>query len=142
MPKARSLNISLAAEADANLPDINADSYRITQVLTNLLDNALRYTPSGGQIKLSDRPVSDGIKFFVQDSGPGISEVDLPHIFDRFYRGDKSRNRQDGGSGLGLAISKSIIEAHGGQIWAESVPAKGTTIVFVLPIFKKTDQDL
>ena len=137
LPKARSLNISLEAEADANLPDINADSYRITQVLANLLDNALRYTPSGGRLKLSAQSVSDGIKFWVQDSGPGISEVDLPHIFDRFYRGDKSRNRQDGGSGLGLAISKSIIEAHNGRIWAESVAGEGTTIVFVLPIFKK-----
>ena len=142
LPKARSLNISLETDADANLPDINADSYRILQVLTNLLDNALRYTPSGGQLKLSAQSVLDGIKFRVRDSGPGISEVDLPHIFDRFYRGDKSRNRQDGGSGLGLAISKSIIEAHGGQIWAESAAGEGTTIVFVLPMFKKPNGDL
>ena len=137
LPKARALNISLETEADANLPDINADFYRITQVLTNLLDNALRYTSPGGQLKLSAQPVLEGIMFRVQDSGPGISQVDLPHIFDRFYRGDKSRNRQDGGSGLGLAISKSIIEAHVGQIWAESATGEGTTIVFVLPIFKK-----
>ena len=142
LPKARSLNISLEADADANLPDIDADFYRITQVLTNLLDNALRYTPSGGQLRLSARPVLEGIMFRVQDSGPGISEADLPHIFDRFYRGDKSRNRQDGGSGLGLAISKSIIEAHSGQIWAESATGEGTTIVFVLPIFKKTNEVL
>jgi two-component system, OmpR family, sensor histidine kinase BaeS len=142
LPKARSLNISLEADADANLPDIDADFYRITQVLTNLLDNALRYTPSDGQLRLSARPVLEGIMFRVQDSGPGISEADLPHIFDRFYRGDKSRNRQDGGSGLGLAISKSIIEAHSGQIWAESATGEGTTIVFVLPIFKKTNEVL
>ncbi|MFZ1041669.1 MAG: ATP-binding protein, partial [Anaerolineales bacterium] len=143
LPKVRALNISLETEVDANLPDINADSYRITQVFTNLLDNALRYTASGGQLKLSAQSILDGIKFRVQDSGPGISEVDLPHIFDRFYRGDKSRNRQDGGgSGLGLAISKSIIEAHGGEIWAESAVGKGTTIVFVLPIFNKTNRDL
>jgi two-component system sensor histidine kinase BaeS len=142
LPKTRALNISLETEADANLPDINADSYRITQVFANLLDNALRYTPSGGQLKLSAQSILEGIKFRVQDSGPGISEVDLPHIFDRFYRGDKSRNRQDGGSGLGLAISKSIIEAHGGQIWAESVAGEGTTIVFVLPAFKKPNENL
>lgn len=142
LPKARALNISLETETDANLPDINADFYRITQVLANLLDNALRYTPSGGQLKLSAQPVLEGMMFRVQDSGPGISQVDLPHIFDRFYRGDKSRNRQDGGSGLGLAISKSIIEAHGGQIWAESATGEGTTIVFVLPTFKKTNEDL
>jgi signal transduction histidine kinase len=142
LPKARALNISLEADADANLPDIDADFYRITQVLTNLLDNALRYTPSGGRLKLSAQPVLEGIKFRVQDSGPGISEVDLPHIFDRFYRGDKSRNRQDGGSGLGLAISKSIIEAHGGRIWAESAAGDGTAIVFILPAIKKSNGNL
>ena len=136
LPKVRTANISLETEADANLPDVNADSYRIIQVFGNLMENALRYTPSGGRIKLSARSVSDGIEFRVQDSGPGIPEVDLPHIFDRFYRGDKSRSRQDGGSGLGLAISKSIIQAHGGQIWAESALNEGTTIVFVLPMFK------
>ena len=95
-----------------SLPDVNADSYRIVQVFGNLMENALRYAPSGGRIKLSARSVSDGIEFRVRDSGPGIPEADLPHIFDRFYRGDKSRSRQDGGSGLGLAISKSIIQAH------------------------------
>ena len=137
LPKARALNASLETDADAGLPDINADSHRITQVFGNLLENALRYTPSGGHVKLSARSLSDEIEFRVQDSGPGISEIDLPHIFDRFYRGDKSRNRQDGGSGLGLAISKSIIEAHNGRIWAESAVNQGTTIVFALPMFKK-----
>ncbi|HEY9152601.1 MAG TPA: ATP-binding protein [Anaerolineales bacterium] len=136
LPKARTAQITLETDADAGLADVNADSHRLIQVFGNLLDNALRYTPSGGRIKLSARSVSDGIEFRIQDSGPGISEADLPHIFDRFYRGDKSRNRQDGGSGLGLAISKSIIEAHEGQIWAESAVDQGTTIVFVLPMFK------
>ncbi len=136
LPKVRTANISLETEADSSLPDINADSHRIVQVFGNLMENALRYTPSGGRIKLSARSLLDGIEFRVQDSGPGIPEVDLPHIFDRFYRGDKSRSRQDGGSGLGLAISKSIIQAHGGQIWAESALNEGTTIVFVLPKFK------
>jgi signal transduction histidine kinase len=79
-----------------------------------------------------------GIEFRIQDSGPGISEADLPYVFDRFYRGDKSRSRQDSGSGLGLAISKSIIEAHGGQIRAESTAGEGTTIIFVLPIVRQT----
>jgi two-component system, OmpR family, sensor histidine kinase BaeS len=136
LPKMRTANISLETEADSSLPDVNADSYRIVQVFGNLMENALRYTPAGGRIKLSARSLSDGIEFCVQDSGPGIPEVDLPHIFDRFYRGDKSRSREDGGSGLGLAISKSIIQAHGGQIWAESALSEGTTIVFVLPRFK------
>ena len=137
LPKVRALNVSLETDADAGLPDINADAHRITQVFGNLLENALRYTPSGGHVKLSARSLSDETEFRVQDSGPGISEIDLPHIFDRFYRGDKSRSRQDGGSGLGLAISKSIIETHGGRIWAESAVNEGTTIVFVLPMFKK-----
>jgi two-component system, OmpR family, sensor histidine kinase BaeS len=136
LPKARTLDVSLETNEDASLPDINADSHRIIQVFGNLLENALRYTSSGGRIKLSARSVSDEVEFRIQDNGPGISEVDLPHIFDRFYRGDKSRSRQDGGSGLGLAISKSIIEAHDGRIWAESAVNEGTTIVFVLPMFK------
>jgi len=140
LPKARTLDDSLETDAPSDLPDVTADFHRIIQVLTNLLDNALRYTPSGGRLKLSARTVSDGVEFRVRDSGPGISESDLPHIFDRFYRGDKSRNRQDGGSGLGLAISKSIIEAHGGRIWAESTAGEGAVIVFVLPLYKDADQ--
>jgi len=135
-PKARSVNISLETNTAVGLPDINADSHRISQVFGNLMENALRYTPAGGRIKLSARSVSDGIEFRVQDSGPGIAEADVPYIFDRFYRGDKSRSRTDGGSGLGLAISKSVIQAHGGRIWAESTLSEGTTIVFVLPAIK------
>ena len=142
LPKAHALNISLESSAEANLPDVNIDPHRINQVFGNLLDNALRYTPSGGSVRLSAQAVSAGIEFRIRDSGPGISEVDLPYIFDRFYRGDKSRSRQDGGSGLGLAISKSIIEAHGGQIHAESPAGEGTAIVFVLPIVQKTSGNL
>jgi signal transduction histidine kinase len=133
-PKAHIANISLETDTDANLPDVNVDTHRIIQVFGNLLDNALRYTPTGGRVNLSARSISDGIEFRVTDSGAGISEADLPRVFDRFYRGDKSRHRQDGGSGLGLAISKSIIEAHGGQIHAESAAGEGTSIIFVLPV--------
>jgi signal transduction histidine kinase len=142
LPKAHALNISLESSADANLPNVNIDPHRIIQVFGNLLDNALRYTPSGGRVRLSAKSVTAGIEIRIQDSGPGISEVDLPYIFDRFYRGDKSRSRQDGGSGLGLAISKSIIEAHGGQIRAESTAGEGTTILFVLPAIQKTTGNL
>ena len=138
LPKAHALNISLESSADANLPDVHIDPHRIIQVFGNLLDNALRYTPAGGNVRLSAQSVRAGIEFRIQDSGPGISEADLPYVFDRFFRGDKSRSRQDGGSGLGLAISKSIIEAHGGQIRAESPAGEGTTMIFVLPIVKKT----
>ena len=142
LPKAHALNISLESSADANLPNVNIDPHRIIQVFGNLLDNALRYAPSGGRVRLSAKSVTAGIEFRIQDSGPGISEVDLPYIFDRFYRGDKSRSRQDGGSGLGLAISKSIIEAHGGQIRAESTAGEGTTIVFVLSVVQNTTGNL
>ena len=137
-PKTQALNISMESSADANLPDVNIDPHRIIQVFGNLLDNALRYTPSGGRVRLSAQAAVAGIEFRIQDSGPGISETDLPYVFDRFYRGDKARSRQDGGSGLGLAISKSIIEAHGGQIRAESPTGEGTTIIFVLPIIQQT----
>ena len=106
----------------------------MAQVLSNLLSNALRYTPEGGDITISTKQTADEVEIRVHDSGPGIEPEELPSIFDRFYRTDKSRQRESGGSGLGLAIAKSIVEGHGGRIWAESEPGEGTTIVIALPI--------
>jgi signal transduction histidine kinase len=108
----------------------------MTQVLTNILDNALRHTPDGGELILSARTVNDEVELAVQDSGPGLQAEDLERIFNRLYRADPSRQREDAsaaGSGLGLAIAKSIVQAHDGQIFAESHPGKGLKIVIRLP---------
>jgi two-component system sensor histidine kinase BaeS len=112
---------------------LEVDPGRMTQVLTNILDNAVRHTPTGGHITLAARGTSDGIELSVQDSGPGLPADDLPRIFDRFYRADESRQRGDGGSGLGLAIAKSIVLAHGGQMRAESEPGNGLVVIITLP---------
>ena len=113
--------IRLEAKLQTNLPERPLDSDRITQVLTNLIGNALRYTPSDGTILVEAFAQQDNhVKITVTDSGPGIQPEDLPYIFDRFYRADKSRTRTSGGSGLGLAIVKQLVEAHGGQITVES----------------------
>ena len=136
-PKAADRRVTLSVDAPSSLPRIRADGQRIAQVLTNLLGNALRYTPQDGRadVRLSAQPES--ILATVSDNGPGIAAEDLPHIFDRFYRADKSRSRDPRsgeGSGLGLAIARSIVEAHGGRIWAESETGQGTTIAFTLPV--------
>lgn len=124
--------VTLRLEAEPDLPPARMDAERMTQVLDNLITNAFRYTPRGGEIVLSAKAVGTGVVFRVRDTGSGIAPEDLPHIFDRFYRGDKSRS-QNGESGLGLAIAKSIVEAHGGSITAESAPGQGTTITIFLP---------
>jgi signal transduction histidine kinase len=127
-----------AAPVSARLPEVEADPQRISQVLGNLVANALRHTPSGGSVRLDavERVGEEGreIVVSVSDTGSGIAPQDLPHIFDRFYRADPSRTRAAGGAGLGLAITKRIIEAHGGMIWAESAPGSGTTVSFSLPV--------
>ena len=105
----------------------------MTQVLTNILDNATRHTPEGGRIVLSARRAGENVELAVQDSGPGVPPETLNRIFERFYRTDSSRQRQDGGSGLGLAIAKSIVQAHGGQLSAESEPEKGLKVIVSLP---------
>ncbi|MFO7697362.1 MAG: ATP-binding protein [Anaerolineae bacterium] len=132
-PRAAEHGITLTVEVPDNLPSVAADSGRVAQVLGNLLSNALRHTPQGGTITL--RAVEDGalVRFGVSDTGPGIAPDDLPHIFDRFYRGDSSRHRESGGSGLGLGIARSLVEAQGGRIWAESPPGSGATFWFTLP---------
>jgi signal transduction histidine kinase len=117
-----------------DLPDdpvsVQADADRVHQVLVNLLDNAIKFTPPGGRVTVS---VSEHT-VTVADTGPGIPADEIPHIFERFYRGDRSRARQGAdGSGLGLAIVKAIVEAHGGQIWIESEPGQGAAFTFTLP---------
>lgn len=115
-------------------PSVLADSDRITQVLLNLLDNARRYTPAGGELSVEAMPDGKMLRICVSDTGSGIEPVDLPHIFERFYRVDRARTATTGGSGLGLAIVKAIISAHGGSISAESKKGQGTHISFSLPL--------
>lgn len=131
--EARGNEIQLQIEAAENLPEVYVDADRMTQVLVNLLDNALRYTPAGGQISLTARSAAGGVELIVKDNGPGIPDEDLQHLFERFYRGDKSRQREEGGSGLGLAIAKSLVESQGGQIIVESMPGEGAKFIIRLP---------
>jgi two-component system OmpR family sensor kinase len=112
-----------------------ADPDQLKQVMLNLVDNAIRYTPPDGEVRLTcTLDTSRGnVRLDVQDSGPGILPADIPHIFDRFYRGDLSRSRSSGSSGLGLAIARSIVQAHGGTISVRSTPGAGTCFTVVLP---------
>ncbi len=119
--------------APSNNVTLWADEDLLLQLLLNLLDNAIKYTPSGGQVTIGWNLDGAQVVLCVQDTGIGISEEHIPHIFDRFYRVDKSRGRAEGGTGLGLAISKWIVEAHGGSIYVESTEGKGTTISVHLP---------
>jgi signal transduction histidine kinase len=127
-------SLRLEAEIADDLPTLAVDRQRIEQVLLNILDNACRYTSPGGTIRLSARREGSVVHVSVLDQGPGIAPEDLPHIFERFYRGDKSRARSSGGTGLGLAIAKALIEAHGGSIWAENAPTGGARFHFTVPI--------
>jgi signal transduction histidine kinase len=131
----------------ADLPRLTGDNDRLAQVFTNLVDNALTHTPSGGQVevhaRLTPRPGGDqpGVEIVVKDTGPGIPPEDLSRIFERFYQVDKSRSRaRRAGSGLGLAIAKEIVEAHGGLIRAESDAGQGATFIVWLPAPQPTDE--
>lgn len=115
------------------LGPILIDPLKVTQVLENLLDNALKYTPKGSQIDVSATMREGKVEVCVHDNGPGIPEADLPHIFERFYRVDKGRSREKGGTGLGLSIVKHIIQLHGGQVRVESKLGQGTSFYFSLP---------
>jgi two-component system, OmpR family, sensor histidine kinase BaeS len=126
-------NITLDLDIASPLSDIEVDPGRMTQVLTNILDNALRHTPEGGRIVLSAQEANDQVELAIEDSGPGLKAEDIDRIFDRFYRTDSSRQREDGGSGLGLAIARSIVQAHGGQLSAESEEGKGLKVIVRLP---------
>lgn len=143
-PRARQQCIDLRIEpyGIGQLPAISADPQRLNQVLGNLVENALRYTPHGGVVTLRAYTAAGGrrvhgapmLTFEVEDSGPGIAPDALPHIFDRFYRTDRARTRETGGSGLGLAIVQRLVEAQGGTVHVTSMPGRGTTFQVSLPI--------
>jgi histidine kinase len=131
--QARKKNIAIELDIAPDLPNIEVDPGRMTQVLTNILDNAIRHTTEDGRILLGAKQSGGLVELFVQDSGPGLGQPELERIFERFYRSDVSRQREDGGSGLGLAIASSIVQAHSGQVSAESEPGKGLKIRILLP---------
>jgi two-component system phosphate regulon sensor histidine kinase PhoR len=118
-----------------HLPDIAGDRRRLAEVLQNLLDNAIQYTPAGGQIMVSAAADGDEITITVSDTGIGIPQADQPRIFERFYRVDVARSREVGGTGLGLSIAKHLVEAHGGRIWVDSEIGNGSQFHFTVPIF-------
>jgi signal transduction histidine kinase len=143
-PQADDRGVTLMLDLPNNLPPVMADRRRISQVLGNLLTNALRHTPQGGYVTLSAvmaPPLPEGgkgrVMVSVSDTGAGILPQDLPYIFERFWRGEKSRTRAGGGSGLGLAIARQLVEMHGGEISVESTPGRGSTFMFVLPVLEK-----
>lgn len=119
---------------------IRADESGIAQVFDNLIGNSRRYVGEGGIIAIDADASGEELRISVRDTGTGIAEEDLPHVFEQFYRAEKSRSRHYGGAGLGLAICKKIVERHGGRIWAESAPNAGTTISFTLPIVKEAER--
>jgi signal transduction histidine kinase len=131
--RAEQPRVKLHGQVLSGVPNFQFDAAYVGRVLANLVDNALRYTPAGGEVVLKTATVDDGVEVQVRDTGPGIDEADLPHVFDRFYRGEASRSRALGGGGLGLAIVKGIVEAHGGRVGVRVGPESGTTFSFVLP---------
>ncbi|GAA3945452.1 HAMP domain-containing sensor histidine kinase [Hymenobacter algoricola] len=135
-PAARACAVTLRAEpTPAALPFAYADVGLLERVLQNLLDNALRYTPAGGQVCVHVAPAAGRLALQVRDTGPGIAPPDLPHLFDRFYRTDQVRRKSRGGSGLGLAIARKIVELHGGELTVSSTVGQGACFVFSVPMY-------
>jgi len=130
--QARSIAIKLNLTPD--LPKIKADETRFSQVMINLLDNAIKYTPENGSVVITANVVNNALQIDVADTGIGISEKDLPRIFERFYRVDKARSREMGGTGLGLSIVKHIVQAHAGHVRVKSEPGLGSTFSFTIPL--------
>ncbi|HRV96002.1 MAG TPA: ATP-binding protein [Anaerolineae bacterium] len=135
-PSVEAKGITLHSEIAPDTPAVQVDAARLTQVLQNLLANALRHTPEGGRITIQARPDGDSLRLSVADTGDGIPPEHLPHVFDRFYRTDHARTRDRGGAGLGLAIVRALVEAHGGSIKVTStgVPGQGSTFTILLPL--------
>jgi len=136
LPQAERAGLRVSVEIPADLPPVLADAERVHQVVTNLVHNAIKFTPVGGKVDVSARLEGDQVVVAVRDTGVGISAQDLSRIFERFYKADRARS--GAGTGLGLAIAKHIVQAHGGRIWAESTEGKGSTFFFSLPTAAET----
>jgi len=130
-PQAERQQLSVSREFAANLPSVPADKDRVRQVITNLVHNAIKFTPAGGRITITSRALEGSVVVHIADTGIGIPREDLPRVFERFYKGDKARAGE--GTGMGLAIAKHVVEAHGGTIWVRSEEGKGSTFAFSLP---------
>jgi two-component system phosphate regulon sensor histidine kinase PhoR len=133
-PQVKRGKLTMVKELATDLPPVPADAARVRQVMLNLLHNAIKFTDDGGKITVSTRKEGDSVTTFVADTGRGIASDDLPHVFERFYKGDKARAGE--GTGMGLAIAKHIVEAHGGNIRVESEEGRGSTFSFSLPLQK------
>jgi two-component system OmpR family sensor kinase/two-component system sensor histidine kinase BaeS len=132
--EAAGIDLRVELEGDSSLPEISADAGRLDQVLSNLMGNALRHTPASGAITLRAEPSDGGVRIVVRDTGEGIPAEDLPYVFDRFWRGDRSRSHASGaGSGLGLAIARQLVQSHGGRISIASQVGEGTAFTIELP---------
>ncbi len=131
--QARVKSIELHNEIDEKAPVLQADSFKLNQILSNLVDNAIKYTPSGGKIRIRSEANPEGYKIEVEDNGPGIPAEEQERIFERFYRLDKARSRDSGGTGLGLAIVKHLVLIHGGKIQVSSKIGSGSCFTIVLP---------
>ncbi len=132
--KAEQKQLTLRAERSDELPAVRGDRSRLAEVLQNLLDNAVQYTPAGGRVTLSAQAVDGNVVISVSDTGIGIPQAEQERIFERFYRVDAARSREVGGTGLGLAIARHIVEAHGGRIWVESAVGRGSDFHFSIPV--------
>jgi signal transduction histidine kinase len=132
-PRAEAGEVTLQVDLPEDLPLVDIDPRRVGQVLRNLLDNGLTHTPVGGEISIAAYAGDEWVEVSVRDTGAGIADDDLPYVFERFYRADKSRARATGGAGLGLSIAKQLIKAHGGRIEVESEIGRGTQFTFTLP---------
>jgi signal transduction histidine kinase len=132
-PVAERRGVLLEGEVGADLDPVWMNASKIGRVLSNLINNALQYTPQGGKIQVKAGRVSGDIRVTVQDTGPGFAEEDLPRIFEKFYRGEQARSRATGGAGLGLAIASGIVDALGGRMWAENINGQGALVGFTLP---------
>ena len=139
-PQAEAAGLTLTVDVPSDLPPVLVDGERIRQVVTNLLHNAIKFTPPGGQVTVSGRVEaaeegsSPKVVVEVRDTGIGIPKIDLPRIFERFYKSDRARTRGKSGTGLGLAIARHIVETHGGRLWVKSKEGKGSSFFFSLPI--------
>lgn len=132
-PTATAKNIVLKEDVPMDLPSISADVERLSQVFSNILGNAVKFTPPGGKVTASARTVDGHVQFSITDTGPGIPDEELPHLFDRFWQADQTKEL---GTGLGLAISKELVMAHGGEIWVDSELGKGSSFHFVIPTWQ------